>query len=103
MEPEYNRRSGDALLIKLVQKVDDHIDRFDRFERQITDKIDKHLSWAEAEKQALSHRVNVIESVWHSIEKPVKWVGWAVTIFFAVLITSMATHLTEWFRAHWGR
>jgi len=97
------RRKDDFLLAKLIQKVDDHVARFERFEIAIGDRLQKHLDWAEAEKTALALRVSVVESVWRSIEKPVKIVGWAVTVFFAVLITSLATHLIEWLKSHGGK
>lgn len=103
MEQEPARRFSDELLWRLDQTMKDHITRFERFEKDMLDRWDKHLSWAEAEKTSLTTRVNVIESVWRSIEKPVKMVGWAVTIFFAVLVTSFAAHIVDWFKKHWGQ
>jgi len=86
------RRYSDEMLFRLDEKV-----------KIIDAKLDKHLLWAESEDKAVWVELNAMKLVWKAIETPIKWVGWAVTIFFAVLITSLATHSVEWFKAHWGK
>ena len=94
------RRFSDEMLGSMKQKLDDHIERFERFEKEIIIWRNEHMEWANAEKAALTTRMSMIEAIWRSIERPVKWVGWAVTIFLAVLITSMATMLKDWTAHH---
>jgi hypothetical protein len=86
------RRYSDEMLFRLDERV-----------KTLTERVDQHLSWAELQKEALEKRMGVIEVVWHSIETPVKYVGWAVTIFLAVLITTMAKSLMEWVKLHWTK
>lgn len=101
-EIEHNRKS-DEIVFRMEQKLDDHIRRFERFESEICSWRKEHAEWADAEKAKITARLGIIEAVWISIEKPVKYVGWAITIFLAVLITSSATLFKDWVASHFKR
>ena len=95
------RRGSDDIISRVEQKLDDHIERFERFEAEISSWRNEHMQWANAEREKLEKRTAFMESLWHGIEKPIKWVGWTITVFMTIIVTRFATEFVDWLRRRW--
>jgi len=85
------RRQNDQIVPRIEQKLDDFLLRWD-----------DHLAWSKKVSEDHDRRIRELEQMFKGIEKPVKLVGWTVTIFMSGVLLYFGDGFARWVWRHWN-
>lgn len=80
-----NPRKDDEIVARMDQKLDDFIKRFD-----------DHLRWSGSVSDKVEIRISALEKLWIQIERPIKFVGWTVTLFVTGILLFYGEKFAAW-------
>jgi hypothetical protein len=83
------RRQNDIAVARMEQKLDDALNQ-----------LRQHITWSEAYKTDHNERLRKLEAIMNQIERPVKAVGWTVTILATGGLLYIGQDIIQWFQRH---
>jgi hypothetical protein len=98
-----HERSSDAIIARVEQKLDDHVNDFSHTKEAIKDWQDNHVEWCKAEISRLDSDIHPMRTAFRKFETPVRWIGWTVIAVLAGMLAMIGDFIGHWFGRHWGQ
>lgn len=96
-----HERKGDAIVARIEQKLDDHIERVKLAKLEASAWQRAHIEWCKSEISRIDNEISPLMKAFNTVERPIKWVGWTVTIFITGSLLWFGQRIAAWASQHW--
>ena len=94
-------RSSDAIIARVEQKLDDHMNNFDTVQADLRLWQDAHYEWCRMEFAKMDAKINPLKEAFEVVNRPAKAIGWTVIAVLTGGCAYAGERLSALIFSHW--